>query len=132
MKMLWFNIKKYVWIPLLVLLAVLAAFLLRGSGSGRLNKLVQSAQTAHRAEVDAIESAHRAEEAAKKKAYERYLEVMTQLEGQYYNDKNLLNKRKKAAIRALAAEYVDDPKGLARKIAERFNMYYMPPEEVSP
>ena len=127
-KKVWYFLKTYWYIPLLISWAIIAWLVFRNSGTS-IADILFAAEESYRGQIDVLNEAHEAEIKKRDEILKRYQETIEKLEeDRKRKNEELLNKEKKL-IKELAEKYHSDPEAYAREIADKFGFEYVENEQ---
>jgi len=127
-KKVWYFLKTYWYIPLLISWAIIAWLVFRNSGMN-IADILLAAEESYRGQIDVLNEAHDAEIKKRDEILKRYQETIEKLEeDRKRKNEELLNKEKKL-IKELAEKYHSDPEAYAREIADKFGFEYVENEQ---
>ena len=120
----WVWIKKYWYIPVIALVAVVTFIVAKGNAAW-FWKIFDDAVESHKREVDAIDEAHNEEIKKREEALKRYEETIREIEEEYQKEGRTLESKKRKEVKKYVDMYNEDPDELARVIEERFGIRYV-------
>jgi hypothetical protein len=112
----WVWLKNYWYIPIILVLILVAAF----SGSGIKNKyfdILLKAKENHRKEVEIIEKNHAEEKQKTQNAIKKYQENVSAIEKDFNVKMEELPKKQKKEVDKIIEKYEDDTDAMAKEIA---------------
>ncbi len=118
---MWLIIKKFWYVPIILVLIVLLAILYR-SGNNPAMEILKKAIESYKKEKEVIDKLNQQGEQEKKKLEETYKVVIQELEKKYQNDKTKLDNDKKNDIKLLLYEYKNNPEELTKILAKEFGL----------
>tara|TARA_R110000824_G_scaffold310353_1_gene497671 strand:- start:116 stop:532 length:417 start_codon:yes stop_codon:yes gene_type:complete len=123
-KKVWYFLKTYWYIPLLISWAIIAWLAFRNSGTS-IADILFAAEESYRGQIDVLNEAHDTEIKKRDEILKRYQETIEKLEeDRKRKNEELLNKEKKL-VKELAEKYHSDPEAYAREIADKFGFEYV-------
>ena len=127
-KKVWYFLKTYWYIPLLISWAIIAWLAFRNSGTS-IADILFAAEESYRGQIDVLNEAHDTEIKKRDEILKRYQETIEKLEeDRKRKNEELLNKEKKL-VKELAEKYHSDPEAYAREIADKFGFEYVENEQ---
>ena len=124
LKKAWAWIKSYWFVPVIIVLIMLFAFI-RGSIKSRLYEVIEKQREAHKKEIDLINSAEKEKQEKKAEVRKKHEEALTKIKEEYNIKLEKLEEDKKKEINEAVEEYRDKPDDLAREIARILSAEYM-------
>ena len=125
-KKIWIKAKTYWWI-LVLGLGFLVGFLIwllsrNGAFIGAMMDLLESKRDAHDQELETLSHIHMAEVAEKNERMKEHQKRLVELEKEFENREEKLDKEKKAELKSLVDKSYNDPEKLTKEIAEAFGL----------
>tara|TARA_Y100000310_G_C20369134_1_gene662696 strand:+ start:172 stop:588 length:417 start_codon:yes stop_codon:yes gene_type:complete len=125
-KKAWIKAKTYWWI-LVLGLGLVIGFLMwllsrNGAFVGTLMDLLESKRDAHDQELETLNHIHMTEVAEKNERMKEHQKRLVELEKEFENREEKLDKEKKAELKSLVDKSYNDPEKLAKEIAEVFGL----------
>jgi len=118
--------KKFWWAIIIFLLFLLAGtvgiLILFGAYIAGLLDLIDAKSNAHDQEMETLSHIHNTEVAEKNLRLQEHIRRRTELEEEFKNRGETLDKEKKAELKRLVDEGYNDPERLAKEIAEAFGI----------
>ena len=125
-KKIWLWSKKFWWMIVIALggLVAFLVFLLTKNGAfvASLLDLLESKRAAHDAEMDALTEIHDTEVREKNARLEEHLKRRTEIEEEFAERGETLDKEKEAELKRIVDESYNNPERLARELAEAFGL----------
>ena len=112
----WVWIKNYWYIPIILILILVAAF----AGGGIKNKyfdILLKAKENHKREIEIIEKNHAEEKQKTQDAIKKYQESISTIEKDFNVKMEELPKRQKKEVDKIIEKYEDDTSAMAKEIA---------------
>lgn len=122
----WLYAKKFWWILVTCLLLIIA-FLLwaltrNGAFVATLVELLEAKNDAHDSEMETLTHIHNTEVEEKNIRIKEHQKKMEELEEEFKNRNETLDRKKKAELKKIVDESYNDPEKLSREIAEAFGL----------
>ena len=122
----WLYAKKFWWILVTCLLLIIA-FLLwaltrNGAFVATLVELLEAKNDAHDSEMETLTHIHNTEVEEKNIRIKEHQKKMEELEEEFKNRNETLDRKKKAELKKIVDESYNDPEKLAKEIADAFGL----------
>lgn len=122
----WLYAKKFWWILVTCLLLIIA-FLLwaltrNGAFVATLMELLEAKNDAHDSEMETLTHIHNTEVEEKNIRIKEHQKKMEELEEEFKNRNETLDRKKKAELKKIVDESYNDPEKLAKEIADAFGL----------
>lgn len=122
----WLYAKKFWWILVTCLLLIIA-FLLwaltrNGAFVATLMELLEAKNDAHDSEMETLTHIHNTEVEEKNIRLKEHQKKMEELEEEFKNRNETLDRKKKAELKKIVDESYNDPEKLAKEIADAFGL----------
>ena len=127
-KKVWYFLKTYWYIPLLISWAIVAWLVFRNSGMN-IADILLAAEESYRGQIDVLNEAHDAEIKKRDEILKRYQETIEKLEEDRKRKNEELLTKEKRLVKELAEKYHSDPEAYAREIADKFGFEYVENEQ---
>ena len=125
-KKLWLWSKKFWWVIVVALLffcaALIGAVTRNGAFLAGVLDLMESKRNAHDQEMETLAHIHNTEIAEKDARLKEHLKRRAQLEEEFKNRGETLDKQKEAELKRIVDEGYNDPEKLAKELAKAFGM----------
>tara|TARA_R110002020_G_scaffold379165_1_gene590203 strand:- start:477 stop:887 length:411 start_codon:yes stop_codon:yes gene_type:complete len=125
-KKLWLWSKKFWWVIVIALLffcaALIGALTRNGAFLAGVLDLMESKRNAYDQEMETLAHIHNTEIAEKNLRLEEHLKRRAQLEEEFKNRGETLDKQKEAELKRIVDEGYNDPEKLAKELAKAFGM----------
>ena len=125
-KKLWLWSKKFWWVIVVALLffcaALIGAVTRNGAFLAGVLDLMESKRNAHDQEMETLAHIHNTEVAEKDARLKEHLKRRAQLEEEFKNRGETLDKQKEAELKRIVDEGYNDPEKLAKELAKAFGM----------
>jgi hypothetical protein len=125
-KKLWLWAKKFWWVIVVALLffcaALIGALTRNGAFLAGVLDLMESKRNAHDQEMETLAHIHNTEVAEKDARLKEHLKRRAQLEEEFKNRGETLDKQKEAELKRIVDEGYNDPEKLAKELAKAFGM----------
>ena len=125
-KKLWLWSKKFWWVIVIALLffcgALIGALTRNGAFLAGVLDLMESKRNAHDQEMETLAHIHNTEVAEKDARLKEHLKRRAQLEEEFKNRGETLDKQKEAELKRIVDEGYNDPEKLAKELAKAFGM----------
>ena len=117
MRKVWSFLKTHWYIPLAIVGVVFLFFVSRGN-SKALIEIIKKSRDSHKKEVDSLDNIHAEEVEKREVAIRRYHETVDEIEKNFTESSQALDKKKKSQIKKIIDEVGDDPAELTKRISE--------------
>ena len=122
----WLYAKKFWWILVTCLLLIIAfrlwALTRNGAFVATLMELLEAKNDAHDSEMETLTHIHNTEVEEKNIRIKEHQKKMEELEEEFKNRNETLDRKKKAELKKIVDESYNDPEKLSREIAEAFGL----------
>ncbi len=122
-KKAWVFLKKYWYVPCLILYTLILTVVLRRKGS--ITEILEIQNDSYKKQIDAINEAHDQEIQKRDEILRNYKNVIDQLKKQYEDDSQELDNKKKEEVKRIVEKYNGDPDGMAEELAKKFGLEYV-------
>ena len=119
----WVLVKNYWYFPVLLVYTLVMWIVFRKNNAVTL-EVLKTSQDSYKKQISIINKSHEEEIAKRDAIIKEYNEVIQNIEKEYEDKKETLDKNKKAKIKEIVKRHHGDSGSMAKEIAEKFGIDY--------
>lgn len=117
LKKIWAWVKVYWYIPLMLLVSLVAALVFKSKNTVDWDDILNKARESHAKEVDVIENAHKKEIEKRDMAFRRMEDAKYKIEKEYKTRLKEIDRKKEKEINRILKKTKDSPSKMAEELA---------------
>ncbi len=117
LKKIWAWVKVYWYIPLMLLVSLVAALVFKSKNTVDWDDILNKARESHAKEVDVIENAHKKEIEKRDMAFRRMEDAKYKIEEEYKTRLKEIDRKKEKEINRILKKTKDSPSKMAEELA---------------
>jgi hypothetical protein len=124
LKKAWAWFKTYWHFPVLLIYTLVMWLVFRKNNVAAL-AVLKNSQDSYKQQIEVINKSHQKEIQRRNEVIEKYNDIIENIEKDFQDKKETLDKNKKAKIKEIVEKHHDDSEGLAKEIADKFGINYV-------